>query len=84
MNVGQLIAELSKFDDSLPVAFACTENNLFGYQPVEKVEILPAAFGKQVMIESAQICPYCTSLNPSMDVPGVFGQSYFNNGKTYI
>jgi hypothetical protein len=51
MNVEQLIAALSKFDKDLPVAFACTENNISGYRTVGEVLLYPAAFGHQVMIE---------------------------------
>ncbi len=54
MNVEQLIAILSKVEDkSLPVAFACRENNVLGYLPVERVIEEPAGFGKQIMLESS-------------------------------
>ena len=54
MNVEQLLSQLQKIHDkTLPVAFSCTENNVFGYLPVERIEILPAAFGQQVILESS-------------------------------
>lgn len=54
MTVAQLIAELHNIKDkSIPVAYACREDNVFGYQPVEEVHVLPAAFGLQVMLESS-------------------------------
>jgi hypothetical protein len=53
MTVAQLIAILKKFDQSLPVAYACAENNLEGRLSVEYAAVRPADFGKLVLLTSS-------------------------------
>lgn len=53
MTVAQLIAALKKFDQSLPVAYACTENNLEGRLSVEHAAVGAADFGRLVLLTSS-------------------------------